>query len=141
MATKYGGRNVLCVAMLGWGIMTILTPLSARLGFYPLLLCRVVMGMFEALAIPSIHALIGERVPKDERSRVVTTCTAGQYVGCVLALSSSPLVSWSWEVVFYLFGSLSSLILHAMCPLPLGTEVVTATGRSNPMASPVRGAT
>ena len=109
MATKYGGRNVLYVAMLGWGIMTILTPLSARLGFYPLLLCRVVMGMFEALAIPSIHALIGERVPKDERSRVVTTCTAGQYVGCVLALSSSPLVSWSWEVVFYLFGSLSIL--------------------------------
>ena len=109
MATKYGGRNVLCVAMLGWGIMTILTPLSARLGFYPLLFCRVVMGMFEALAIPSIHALIGERVPKHERSRVVTTCTAGQYVGCVLALSSSPLVSWSWEVVFYLFGSLSIL--------------------------------
>jgi MFS transporter, ACS family, solute carrier family 17 (sodium-dependent inorganic phosphate cotransporter), other len=109
LSTKFGGRNVLCVAMIGWGSMTLLTPVSASLGFYPLLCCRAIMGMFEALAIPSIHALIGERIPKNERSRVVSISTAGQYVGCVIALSSSPLVSWKWSSVFYLFGAISIL--------------------------------
>ena len=123
LSMKYGGRNVLCVAMFGWGVMTLLTPLSARFGFYPLIMCRVVMGIFESLAIPSIHALIGERVPKHERSRVVTTCTAGQYVGCVLALSSSPLVSRSWEIVFYLFGSLSVLYVFFLLRLVPATFV------------------
>lgn len=47
-ASKYGGRRVLCFAVLLWSLSTVVTPLAAS--YLPLLICtRVVLGLGEGL--------------------------------------------------------------------------------------------
>ena len=112
-AARWGGRNVLLVGVVLWSLFTLLTPLSASLGLWPLVCCRVLMGLGEGVTMPSTHSLIGTWVQKEERTRAVAATTSGQIFGTVLAMSSAPLADRSWPTVFYLFGLLG--FVYALC--------------------------
>lgn len=47
-----------CVAV--WSLFTYATPAAAAAGTLPLLAARVMLGVGEGVAFPSIHSLIGE---------------------------------------------------------------------------------
>ena len=114
-ARRYGGRNVLLVGVALWSLFTVLTPFAARSGMGTLLLCRVLMGLGEGVTMPSSHALIGEWLPPEERTRSVAVATTGQLLGTITAMGSSPLAAEHWPSVFYFFGALgceSSLPSH-----------------------------
>ena len=110
---------MLLVGVALWSLFTVLTPFAARLGMGTLLLCRVLMGLGEGVTMPSSHALIGEWLPPEERTRSVAVATTGQLLGTITAMGSSPLAAEHWPSVFYFFGALggeSSLPSHTHTP-------------------------
>jgi len=112
-AAVYGGKPVLLFGVFSWSVFTILTPAAAkssigtvhpkphrtvtRVNANPnpnpagtLLLVRVLMGIGEGVAMPTMHHLNARWIPKKELSRAVAGATSGQFVGTVAAFSCAP---------------------------------------------------
>jgi ACS family sodium-dependent inorganic phosphate cotransporter len=106
LAQRYGGKPILGAAVFMWSVWTLLTPAAASVSLPVLFICRVLMGLGEGVSLPCVHNITSEWVPAQERSRFLTLCTSGQFVGTMLAMSCAPLVSKWWPSVFYLFGCL-----------------------------------
>ena len=127
--TRLGGRVVLAAGVLVWSSATMCTPVAARHGLSTFILCRVVMGLAEGVATPSIHALLGEYVPVGVRSSAVARSTSGQYLGIVVAMLSSPLIDRDWPAVFYIFGGAGLVwtVVFLVCVAPQRRRTPTIT--------------
>ncbi|EKX38160.1 hypothetical protein GUITHDRAFT_158528 [Guillardia theta CCMP2712] len=108
LSDKFGGKNVLSVAVFLWSVATVFTPVFARSGLYNLILIRILMGVGEGPAFPAIHSMISRTIPNERKTTVVAIVTAASYVGSLLAFAVCPAImaSSSWDSVFYSFGSL-----------------------------------
>lgn len=107
LCRRYGGKRVLSLGAFLWSLFTILTPLASELGFAMLLVCRVCMGLCEAVAFPSVYHFLSFWVPASERGLSTSVFLTGAHVGTTVALVLSPIIIrvWSWHWIFYLFGS------------------------------------
>ena len=108
LADKYGGKYVLGFGVLAWSLFTFLTPIFAYQGFFAIFLIRVLLGLGEGVAFPSIHSFYARWIPFTERTRVIAITNSGISVGTVFgfALTTIIITMYSWELVFYLFGLL-----------------------------------
>ena len=108
LADKYGGKYVLGFGVLAWSLFTFLTPIFAYQGFFAILLIRVLLGLGEGVAFPSIHSLYARWIPFTERTRVIAITNSGISAGTVFGfvLTTIIITMYSWELVFYLFGLL-----------------------------------
>ena len=77
LADRFGGKWVLGVGVLLWSLFTLLTPSAASLGLTALLICRVLMGMSEAVTWPSIYSLYATWVPIEKRGSAVGWMNSG----------------------------------------------------------------
>ncbi|KAL2716593.1 hypothetical protein V1478_014269 [Vespula squamosa] len=114
IASRFGCKTVLMLAVLLWSISTVVTPLLAQ--SVPLLIiCRVILGLGEGLGkdlyvivnvlgLPVIFHLFAHSVPIEERSRAFGYLVAAGSVGQVVASVICP--NLSWQSGFYLFGSI-----------------------------------
>lgn len=59
LADRYGGKMVLTAGVFLWSLFTVATPGAAAAGTVPLLAARVLLGVGEGVAFPSIHSIIG----------------------------------------------------------------------------------
>jgi len=105
LCRRYGPANVLIAAVLVWSLMTLLTPPAAHHSTAMLVAARVVMGLGEGLSQPVIHQLLSAWAPPVERSRLVAIASAGQPLGTVAAMLSSPIAARHWPSVFTYFGA------------------------------------
>jgi len=108
LADKYGGKYVLGFGVLAWSLFTFLTPIFAYQGFFAIFLIRVLLGLGEGVAFPSIHSLYARWIPFTERTRVIAITNSGISAGTVFGfvLTTIIITMYSWELVFYLFGLL-----------------------------------
>lgn len=111
LADRFGGKWVLGVGVLLWSLFTLLTPSAASLGLTALLICRVLMGMSEAVTWPSIYSLYATWVPIEKRGSAVGWMNSGVAGGSVIALLLTPLIVqyFDWQTAFYLYGSVGLL--------------------------------
>ena len=72
LAERFGGLTILAIAVCVWCLFSALTPVAASVSLPLLLVTRMLMGMGEGMASPSIHRLLSRWVPYIERSRLVT---------------------------------------------------------------------
>lgn len=63
LADRFGGKAVLAAGVTLWSAFTCLTPSAAAGGTAALLAARVMLGVGEGVAFPSIHSIIGETQP------------------------------------------------------------------------------
>lgn len=107
-ADKYGGKHVLAVGVIVWSAMTLITPLAASSNLGLLLLARALLGVGEGVAMPAMNNIISKWVPEKERARSLSLTYSGMYLGSVIGLWLCPqfIVSFGWQSVFYIFGSL-----------------------------------
>lgn len=119
LADQFGGKLVLAAGVALWSLFTFLTPGAAAAGAAPLLAARVMLGVGEGVAFPSIHSLISRNVPARNRTTAVGIVTAASYAGTALAFGVSPLIisRWGWEWVFYAFAGLALLWLPLWAPV------------------------
>ncbi|XP_018336577.1 sialin isoform X2 [Agrilus planipennis] len=106
IGAKVGGKKVFGLGLLVTAILTLLTPLLAKLSYEVLLAVRIVEGVFEGVTYPCIHAVWARWAPPLERSRLATIAFAGSYVGTVIAMTTGALLAnaFGWESIFYVFG-------------------------------------
>jgi len=106
-SNRFGGKALLGVALIGWSLFTVLTPLAAGLSLAALLAVRVVMGLGEASNFPAIYNLLGLWIPPSERSRATAINLSGMSLGTLVALPASGwlVVHFGWPSVFYVFGA------------------------------------
>ncbi|KAL6078088.1 Solute carrier family 17 member 5, variant 2 [Balamuthia mandrillaris] len=108
-ASRFGGKWVYGIGILCTALLTLLTPIAAKLHIGFVIALRVAEGIGEGVTYPAMHAMFGEWAPPSERSRMVSLCYSGAYVGTIIAFpSSGALVDSSflggWPAVFYVYG-------------------------------------
>ncbi|WP_374572266.1 MFS transporter [Phenylobacterium sp.] len=108
LASRYGGRAVLGMAVLLWSSVTLLTPAAAAISVPVLLIARVALGLGEGAMFPSAYRLFGQWIPASERSRAVAVLLSGVPIGTLIGLATTgALVGLAgWQSVFFLFGAL-----------------------------------
>ncbi|XP_078595018.1 sialin-like isoform X2 [Branchiostoma floridae x Branchiostoma japonicum] len=106
LETKFGGKKVYGISMLIGAILTLLTPVAARVDFWFLFFVRFFMGFFQGVIFPAHHGMWGKWAPPLERSRLLSITCTGTNVGTVIALALSGYITdqigWPW--VFYITG-------------------------------------
>ena len=108
LAVKFGGKRTLGLGVLVPALFTLITPLAVRGSVYLLIVARIFEGLFEGLTFPSLQAIWYKWAPPLERSVLPTISFSGVFIGTVLGLSLSGIIthSFGWEWVFYIFGLL-----------------------------------
>lgn len=104
---RMGAKVVLAYGAFLWSVFTFLTPMAGDAGLVVLLACRILMGLAEGVAFPSVYHFLSSWIPSHERGRAVALFLTGAHVGTVLALVISPYIIrlLDWRYVFYIFGS------------------------------------
>ena len=102
---RFGTRKSLTRIVLWWSAFTILT--GATVGFYSLLVVRLLFGAGEAGAIPNSASTVTHWFPASQRGRAMGTVCIGHTVGAAI---TPPLVLWlvyaqGWRLTFVLFGA------------------------------------
>ncbi|EDS29566.1 sialin [Culex quinquefasciatus] len=111
LANRFGATNLVGIGMGITAVLTLLTPLCACAGFGWLIANRVLQGMAQGVCIPSIHTGWSKWAPPSERSRMVLFTFAGVFVGTIISMLLTGVVSnlWGWQSAFYIFGSIGCL--------------------------------
>ena len=148
LADRFGGKWVLGIGVLLWSVFTLLTPSAAALGLTALLVCRVLMGMSEAVTWPSIYSTYAVWVPIEERGSAVGWMNSGIAGGSVIALLLTPFIVeyFDWQTAFYIYGCLGLLWFLVWAPtvpaapaVPLVAQTHTAddfaVGRRQPLSA------
>jgi len=108
LAQKYGGKHVFGVGIFLTAVLTLLTPLAARIGPAYIIGVRVLEGIGEGPTIPAMNALLAQWVPINERSRIGSFVFAGNMIGTIVAQSSAgyllKVTDDNWPLVFYVCG-------------------------------------
>jgi MFS family permease len=111
LADRYGAKGVLGIGAAIWSAATLLTGLAGS--FVSLLCLRLVLGIGETAAFPSVSKLIATSI---ERTHIglangVIGCAylVGPAVGTVIG--GVLLAHFGWRAVFFILGSLSLLWL------------------------------
>lgn len=109
LADRYGGKYVLAAGVASWSVFTALTPEAAASGVFPLIATRILLGVGEGVAFPSIHSLISQNVPYSYQSTAVGIATAASYAGTALAFGMSPYIisQVGWPAVFHNFAAVA----------------------------------
>ncbi|KAF0522625.1 MFS general substrate transporter [Gigaspora margarita] len=107
LADKFGGKRILGIGAATWTLFTLLTPISARVNIYCLILCRICLGIGEGVTFSSISSLITKWFPPKERSRATSSVVVSIFIGMTIALPISNMLGSSqfgWESIFWVFA-------------------------------------
>ncbi|KAF4356984.1 hypothetical protein F8388_015960 [Cannabis sativa] len=107
LVDKYGGKKVMAYGVALWSLATLLTPLAANHSTTSLLAIRVVFGLAEGVAFPSMSTLISRWFPTQERASAVGLSMAGFHLGNVAGFLLTPIMlsSMGMSGPFILFSS------------------------------------
>lgn len=107
LSQHVGGKWIFAAGVAWTAVLTLLTPLAARLHPYSLMALRVLEGLGEGVTYPALTTLLGFWVPQSESSFLFAFAFSGGQLGTILGqLVAGPLCasSWGWPSVFYLTG-------------------------------------
>nr|XP_012143479.1 PREDICTED: putative inorganic phosphate cotransporter isoform X1 [Megachile rotundata] len=111
IAQRWGAQKLYAGAQLICGAVTLSVPfLSHYCGWEAVCASRVIAGLSQGTVLPCLHTLLSKWVPPEERGRMSTFVYAGGWIGNVICLLSSGLLSGSalgWPSCFYIWGGLS----------------------------------
>jgi ACS family glucarate transporter-like MFS transporter len=106
---KLGARVALTISMLLLSVASVCCGLS--FSFFTLLLCRLLVGIFEAPVYPAFASISGIWFPKQERVKAIGFFDIGSYVGVGFATLVIVLLItyFNWRVSFIFSGLLTLL--------------------------------
>lgn len=104
LANRVGPTRVIAVALVIWGLNSIVQALSASLT--PLLICRFVMGLSEGAVWPSFAVLFVAWYPPSERARAAGLALLALPLSSVIMAPSAGwlIATWDWETMFIVQG-------------------------------------
>ncbi len=104
---KFGARKALTISMLLLSLVSICCGLSFN--FLSLLVCRFLVGIFEAPIYPAFAAIAGIWFPKQERVKAIGLFDIGSYtgVGFATVVIVFLIAHFNWRVSFAFSGVLT----------------------------------
>ncbi|CAK1586918.1 unnamed protein product [Parnassius mnemosyne] len=107
-AELWGPRKVVFITMLISAVLTILSPLAARLHYLVLVAARFITGLASGFLFPSLHALVAHWAPPAEKGKFVSALLGGA-IGTVVTWSlTGPVIeNFGWDYAFYIPGIIS----------------------------------
>ncbi|KAL1509307.1 hypothetical protein ABEB36_004069 [Hypothenemus hampei] len=107
-ATRFGAKWFLIAAMLIQSLLGIFMPLTvAYFGSLGMCISRAVQGFSQGFLFPSLSHLLGQWVPREERTRLGAFAFGAVPLGIVVAMLLSGMVSassYGWPLAFYIYG-------------------------------------
>ncbi|XP_033323679.2 uncharacterized protein LOC117218986 [Megalopta genalis] len=111
IARRWGAQKLFSLALFICGLVTLLVPAAAKYaGWESVCVTRVIAGFCQGTVLPCLHTLLSKWVPTEERGRMSTFVYAGGWIGNVICLLSSGLLSVSsagWPSCFYVWGGIT----------------------------------
>ncbi|GIY71478.1 hypothetical protein CDAR_86761, partial [Caerostris darwini] len=109
LAEVYSGKWVFGISTLIVAILTLLTPLAARLGVEYLIAIRALEGLAQGVTLPAINYMVGQWAPDSEKGVLNTLVYAGVNVGTIVAMPLTAFLCDSglfggWPSAFYIIG-------------------------------------
>ena len=106
LSDKVGGARVLGGALMGWSVLTIMTPAAADISLATLITARIVLGFAEGFAVPASFSLLARWSTDNERSRLLAIIAMGATIGAPggLMISGWLVQQFGWQWAFYPFG-------------------------------------
>jgi MFS family permease len=132
LAERFGARRVLTGGVLIWSVATLLTGFAT--GLTALFLLRLMLGLGESVAFPSVSKLLATVVPDSERGRSNGTTAFGYLIGPAVGIMVGGFLMSriGWRPVFVIFGCVSLLWLWPWSRIRVSES--TATTQRNPDA-------
>lgn len=129
IADKWDRGKLIMAGILVWSLMT------AACGFAPnfsiLLICRMGVGVGEAVLLPAAYSLLADMFPREERPKALMIFVLGSPIGSALAFAGggalhgyfaqSPVATGGlepWRATFVVVGLLGVLVAASMPLLP-----------------------
>ena len=108
LATRYGGKRILGIAVLWWSAFTLLTPWAAATSLPMLIAVRIGMGIGEAALFPAAYEMVARWSRPDERTSGIAWVNNGISMGTVIGLLATGWIvgHYAWQQAFYVFGVL-----------------------------------
>lgn len=109
IAQRYGAKSLLMAGLAACSILTLLSPLSLRLGGWVLLVVvRVLNGLTQGAVHPATHSMLAKWAPASERGLLSTMCYSGAQFGTIITLASGGYIADSfagWPGIFFFGGA------------------------------------
>ncbi|XP_033727747.1 sialin-like [Pecten maximus] len=114
LSERYGGKHLFGCSILIMSILTLLTPVVAKIGTWALIITRVIEGLVSGITFPAIAAMQGKWSPEMERTLLIVIASSGASLGNVIVLPISGFLCDShfldgWPASFYIFGGIGCL--------------------------------
>ncbi|KAH9496064.1 hypothetical protein Btru_012626 [Bulinus truncatus] len=111
MSEKIGAKKVIAICMFPVSILTLLSPIAARIDPYLFIVVRVLVGLGEGVMYPAAQAFWANWAPPNERSRLIGFSYAGgQFGNAIIFPIGGYLCAYGfdggWPSVFYIIGAL-----------------------------------
>ncbi|MCP9452693.1 MAG: MFS transporter [Nitrospira sp.] len=115
LADRWGARLVLTAGLLWWSGFTAFTAIAATSGLASLLgilgaliLVRFLLGIGEAVALPTFNRAVTDWLPVHERGMGIGLAIGGIGVGSAITppLTAWIMVNYGWQTAFYLSAAL-----------------------------------
>jgi ACS family D-galactonate transporter-like MFS transporter len=109
LVDRIGPRVLYPILLAGWSLATIVQGFAGSLLL--LILCRVMVGAFEAPSFPINNRVATSWFPEDERAGAIGTYTAGQFLGlaALAPILFAVQALWGWRILFFLCGAVGLL--------------------------------
>jgi MFS family permease len=112
LADVLGRRRVLIGSVVAFSVFTLLQPLAPNVGVFAAL--RLVAGLGLGSCMPTALATMSEATPVERRARASTTTMTGYHVGAVAASLLALAVDDTWQVLFYVGGTVGLVLAAVM---------------------------
>jgi MFS family permease len=131
LATRFGGKIVLTLSMLGTVIFTAIAPLVASNNVIWMVLARCACGVCQASLYPAWAVMCSGHLPEGRRNLAAGAFSAGASAGVVVGWLLLPLVQkrLGWQYCFYVpavIGTAWLLVWIAVAPAGRGTLTSSA---------------
>ncbi|EDW02607.1 putative inorganic phosphate cotransporter [Drosophila grimshawi] len=109
IAQRYGAKTLLMMGLTACAILTLLSPLSLKVGGWQGLgAVRFLAGLTQGAVHPATHSLLSKWAPANERGMMSTICYSGSQFGTIVTLATSGYIAHSftsWPGIFYCGGA------------------------------------
>jgi MFS transporter, ACS family, glucarate transporter len=115
LGDRMGARRVLVAALLWWSAFSAMTAVAATLPIVEvigitgaLVLTRFLLGMGEAVALPTFNRAVTDWLPASERGFGISLAIGGIGLGSAITppLAAWLMVNYGWQTVFFLSAAL-----------------------------------
>lgn len=119
LSDRWGARLVLTAALVWWSCFTVLTafsPASALAGAIgiigTLVLARFLLGVGEAVALPTFNRAVTDWLPADRRGLGIGIAIGGIGLGSAVTppVTAWIMVNYGWQAAFYLSAAVGFLL-------------------------------